>query len=106
MKNGWDQYVTKKRIVAKGYVRKRKNREIPNKRAASVESVETQKVLTTSSELIDLTNELTDLTNQGQEMKNGDKKKVLKHLKEDKKEFREQIKDDTKLAKALKKKSK
>ena len=34
-------------------------------------------------------------------MKNGDKKKVLKHLKEDKKEFKEQIKDDQKLKKML-----
>lgn len=42
-------------------------------------------------------------------MKNGEKKKVLKHLKEDKKEFKEQIKDDQKLKKVLmspKKKSK
>ena len=37
-------------------------------------------------------------------MKNGEKKKVLKHLKEDKKEFKEQIKDDVKLSKQLKKK--
>ena len=36
--------------------------------------------------------------------KNGKIKKVLKHLKEDKKEFREQIRDDAKLVKQLKKK--
>jgi hypothetical protein len=34
--------------------------------------------------------------------KNSVVKKVLSHLKEDKKEFREQISDDTKLAKQLK----
>ena len=34
-------------------------------------------------------------------MKNGQKKKVLKHLKEDTKEFREQIADDKKLEKTL-----
>lgn len=34
---------------------------------------------------------------------NGTVKKVLKHLKEDKKEFREQIADDKKLEKSLKK---
>lgn len=39
-------------------------------------------------------------------MKNGTKKKVLKHLKEDQKEFREQIADDKKLAKQLKKSKK
>lgn len=37
-------------------------------------------------------------------MKNGEKKKVLKHLKEDQKEFKKQIKDDVKLSKSLKKK--
>jgi hypothetical protein len=37
-------------------------------------------------------------------MKNGQKKKVLKHLKEDTKEFKEQIKDDKKLSKQLKRK--
>lgn len=36
--------------------------------------------------------------------KNGPIKKVLKHLKEDKKEFKEQIKDDEKLKKIIKKK--
>lgn len=36
-------------------------------------------------------------------MKNGEKKKVLKHLKEDTHEFKEQIKDDKMLAKGLKK---
>ncbi len=35
--------------------------------------------------------------------KNGKIKKVISHLREDKKEFREQIKDDTKLMKSLKK---
>lgn len=35
-------------------------------------------------------------------MKNGQKKTVLKHLKEDTKEFKKQIKDDKKLAKKLK----
>ncbi len=39
-------------------------------------------------------------------MKNGEKKKVLKHLKEDKKEFKEQIRDDNKLSKSLSKKKK
>jgi hypothetical protein len=39
-------------------------------------------------------------------VKNGEKKKVLKHLKEDKEEFREQIKDDQKLAKSLKNRAK
>ena len=34
------------------------------------------------------------------------KKKVLKHLKEDSKEFKKQLKEDTKLKKALKKKKK
>lgn len=34
--------------------------------------------------------------------KNGKMKKVLKHLKEDTKEFREQIADDKKLAKSIK----
>lgn len=34
-------------------------------------------------------------------MKNGMKKKVLKHLKEDTKEFKEQIRDDAKLKKSL-----
>lgn len=38
--------------------------------------------------------------------KNGTVKKVLSHLKEDKKEFKEQIRDDAKLAKQLKKKKK
>lgn len=33
------------------------------------------------------------------------KKKVLKHLKEDTKDFKEQIKDDAKLKKSLMKKS-
>ena len=37
-------------------------------------------------------------------MKNGQKKKVLKHLKEDTKEFKEQIRDDKKLAKQRKRK--
>jgi hypothetical protein len=37
-------------------------------------------------------------------MKNGMKKKVLKHLKEDTKEFKEQIADDKKLSKSLKSK--
>lgn len=37
-------------------------------------------------------------------MKNVVKKKVLKHLKEDTKEFKEQIADDKKLAKSLKNK--
>lgn len=36
----------------------------------------------------------------------GMKKKVLKHLKEDTKEFKEQIKDDVKLKKSLMKKGK
>ena len=36
-------------------------------------------------------------------MKNGEKKKVLAHIKEDGKEFVKQIKDDKKLAKELKK---
>lgn len=36
--------------------------------------------------------------------KNGLKKKVLKHLAEDTKEFKEQIADDKKLKKQLKKK--
>lgn len=36
-------------------------------------------------------------------MKNGTTKKVLKHLKQDTKEFKEQIADDKKLAKQLKK---
>ena len=35
-------------------------------------------------------------------MKNGMKKKVLKHLKEDSKEFKEQLRDDRKLSKQLK----
>lgn len=35
-------------------------------------------------------------------MKNGLKKKVLKHLKEDTKEFKGQIKDDMKLKKSIK----
>jgi hypothetical protein len=35
--------------------------------------------------------------------KNGKVKKVISHLKEDKKEFREHIKDDNKLIKSLKK---
>lgn len=42
-------------------------------------------------------------------MKNGKKKvvkKVLKHLKEDTKEFKEQIADDKKLSKSLKMKGK
>jgi hypothetical protein len=39
-------------------------------------------------------------------MKNNKVKKVLKHLKEDTKEFKEQIADDKKLAKSLKKKKK
>ena len=34
-------------------------------------------------------------------MKNGDKKKVLKHIKEDAHEFKQQLKDDVKLKKAL-----
>jgi len=34
-------------------------------------------------------------------MKNAVKKKVLNHLKEDKKEFQKQIKDDVKLKKQL-----
>jgi len=34
-------------------------------------------------------------------MKNGEKKKVLKHLKEDTHEFKEQLKDDVKLKKML-----
>lgn len=34
-------------------------------------------------------------------MKNGEKKRVLKHLKEDTHEFKEQIKDDRKLKKEL-----
>lgn len=34
---------------------------------------------------------------------NGAKAKVLKHLKEDKKEYKEMIKDDEKLKKSLKK---
>ena len=34
-------------------------------------------------------------------MKNSMKKKVVKHLKEDTKEFKEQIKDDAKLKKSL-----
>lgn len=37
-------------------------------------------------------------------MKNGQKKKVLKHLKEDTKDFKKQIKDDKKLSKQLKRK--
>lgn len=37
-------------------------------------------------------------------MKNDQKKKVLKHLKEDTKEFKEQIRDDKKLAKQIKRK--
>lgn len=37
-------------------------------------------------------------------MKNNQKKKVLKHLKEDVKEFKEQIRDDKKLTKNLKSK--
>lgn len=37
-------------------------------------------------------------------MKNNQKKKVLKHLKEDVKEFKKQIRDDKKLAKNLKSK--
>lgn len=36
----------------------------------------------------------------------GLKKKVIKHLKEDTKEFKEQIKDDAKLKKSLMKKGK
>ena len=36
-------------------------------------------------------------------MKNGLKKKVLKHLKEDTHEFKEQIADDKKLSKTIKK---
>lgn len=36
-------------------------------------------------------------------MKNGCKKKVMKHLKKDVKEFKEQIRDDKKLTKQLKK---
>lgn len=36
-------------------------------------------------------------------MKNGTTKKVLKHLKEDQKEFKKQISDDKKLTKQLKK---
>lgn len=39
-------------------------------------------------------------------MKNGMKKKVLKHLKEDTHEFKEQIKDDKKLKKMLTSKKK
>lgn len=39
-------------------------------------------------------------------MKNGMKKKVLKHLKEDTHEFKEQIADDKKLKKQLMKKGK
>lgn len=39
-------------------------------------------------------------------MKNGMKKKVLKHLKEDTKEYKEQIKDDVKLKKTLMSKKK
>ena len=34
-------------------------------------------------------------------MKNSEKKKVIKHLKEDTHEFKEQIKDDSKLKKML-----
>ncbi len=34
-------------------------------------------------------------------MKNGMKKKVLKHLKEDSKEFKSQLKDDVKLKKTI-----
>lgn len=37
-------------------------------------------------------------------MKNGEKKKVVKHLKEDVKEFKEQIRDDKKLTASLKNK--
>jgi hypothetical protein len=37
-------------------------------------------------------------------MKDQAKKKVLKHLKEDTKDFKKQIKDDVKLKKVLKKK--
>jgi hypothetical protein len=36
-------------------------------------------------------------------MKNGKMKKVMSHLKEDTKEFKEHIKDDKKLVKQLKK---
>ena len=36
-------------------------------------------------------------------MKNQVKKKVLEHLKKDEKEFKEQIKDDKKLVKTIKK---
>ncbi len=39
-------------------------------------------------------------------MKNGKIKQVISHLKEDKKDFKEQIKDDQKLAKQLKVKKK
>jgi len=39
-------------------------------------------------------------------MKTDAKAKVLKHLKEDTKEFKKQIKDDSKLKKVLKKKVK
>ncbi len=39
-------------------------------------------------------------------MKNGMKKKVLKHLKEDTQEFKEQIADDKKLTKIVKAKPK
>lgn len=47
-----------------------------------------------------------DKTGNITKMKNGIKKKVLKHLKEDTHEFKEQIKDDKKLANTLKKKVK
>lgn len=35
-------------------------------------------------------------------MKNGEKKKVIEHIKKDDKEFRKQIKEDVKLKKELK----
>ncbi len=112
MKDVWRNYATKNRLISKGYFteyrdggKARKAREA-SRRNRLQQSWKKQEEEVSQSCKPALHPSINIEDTKENSMKNSDKKKVLKHLKEDKHEFREQIKDDTKLAKQLKDKKK
>lgn len=107
-KDPWRNYAASKRLERKGYFKKYIYRgEGPQTTEASCgDCIEQSEVQEEIEQNIFITGNVAyalNLNKKEDKMKNGEKKKVLKHLKEDKHEYKEAIKEDVKLAKDLKK---
>jgi ribosomal protein S8 len=92
MKDVWRNYAARKGLVQKGYIEEYQNRNSARKtpEASRSDSAECCREIKQEEEI------------KRVRMKDSEKKKVIKHINKDDKEFRAQIKDDQKLKKSLK----